>query len=118
MGSSLIITLREGLEASLIIAILLTYLRKTGRQSDSRAVWFGTGLATLVCLLAGALINVLIDGLHGKVEQAVEGFIARRRGCAHVHDLLDEFPFLDAELGKVIALPVPHYLRSLCRGSS
>ena len=76
MGSSLIITLREGLEASLIIAILLTYLRKTDRQSDSRAVWLGTGLATLVCLLAGALINVLIDGLHGKVEQAVEGFIA------------------------------------------
>ncbi|MHB1090859.1 MAG: FTR1 family iron permease [Ilumatobacteraceae bacterium] len=76
MGSSLVITLREGLEASLIIAILLTYLRKTGRQADSRAVWLGTGLATLVCLVAGILINVFIDGLHGKVEQAVEGFIA------------------------------------------
>lgn len=76
MGSSLIITLREGLEASLIIAILLTYLRKTGRQADARAVWLGTGLATLVCLVAGILINVFIEGLHGKVEQAVEGFIA------------------------------------------
>jgi len=30
MGSSFLITLREGLEASLILAILLTYLKKTG----------------------------------------------------------------------------------------
>ncbi|MEO8162849.1 MAG: FTR1 family protein [Ilumatobacteraceae bacterium] len=76
MGSSFIITLREGLEASLIITILLTYLRKTDRQADSRSVWLGTGLATLVCLVTGSLIYVFIDGLHGKVEQAVEGSIA------------------------------------------
>ncbi len=76
MGSSFIITLREGLEASLIIAILLTYLRKTGRQADSRSVWLGTAAATFVCLVAGTLIYIFIDGLHGKVEQAVEGFIA------------------------------------------
>ncbi len=76
MGSSLIITLREGLEASLIIAILLTYLRKTNRQADGRAVWLGTTVATLVCLVVGTLIYIFIDGLHGKVEQAVEGFIA------------------------------------------
>lgn len=76
MGSSFIITLREGLEASLIITILLTYLRKTNRQAENRSVWLGTGLATLVCLVIGTLIYVFIDGLHGKVEQAVEGFIA------------------------------------------
>jgi len=76
MGSSFIITLREGLEASLIIAILLTYLRKTGRQADGRSVWLGTAVATFVCLVAGTLIYIFIDGLHGKVEQAVEGFIA------------------------------------------
>jgi high-affinity iron transporter len=76
MGSSFIITLREGLEASLIIAILLTYLRKTNRQADSRAVWLGTAVATIVCLVAGTFIYIFIDGLHGKVEQSVEGFIA------------------------------------------
>lgn len=81
MGSSFIITLREGLEASLIITILLTYLRKTNRQADSRSVWLGTGVATLVCLVIGTLIYVFVDGLHGKVEQAVEGFIALAAVC-------------------------------------
>lgn len=76
MGSSFIITLREGLEASLIITILLTYLRKTDRQADARSVWLGTAVATLVCLVLGTIVYIFIDGLHGKVEQAVEGFIA------------------------------------------
>ncbi len=76
MGSSLIITLREGLEAALIIAILLTYLRKVDRQADARSVWLGTAVAIFACLVVGSLIYVFIDGLHGKVEQAVEGFIA------------------------------------------
>lgn len=76
MGSSFIITLREGLEAALILAILLTYLRKTDRQADGRAVWLGTAVATLICLVVGTFIYIFIDGLHGKVEQAVEGFIA------------------------------------------
>ncbi|NQV96645.1 MAG: FTR1 family protein [Acidimicrobiaceae bacterium] len=76
MGSSFLITLREGLEASLIISILLTYLAKTDRRVDNRLVWAGTLVAVVVCAIAGLLIYVLIDGLHGKVEQAVEGFIA------------------------------------------
>jgi high-affinity iron transporter len=42
MTSSFLITLREGLEASLIVAILLTYLSKTDRKQDARYVWFGT----------------------------------------------------------------------------
>ena len=76
MASSFLITLREGLEASLIISILLTYLAKTDRRVDNRLVWAGTLVAVVVCAIAGILIYVLIDGLHGKVEQAVEGFIA------------------------------------------
>lgn len=39
-------------------------------------MWLGTVTATFVCLVAGTLIYIFIDGLHGKVEQAVEGFIA------------------------------------------
>jgi len=76
IGSSFLITLREGLEASLILAILLTYLKKTDRWADARYVWSGTAAACGSCLVAGIVIFVVLDGLNGKVEYAVEGFIA------------------------------------------
>ena len=76
MGSSFLITLREGLEASLILAILLTYLKNTDRWADARFVWAGTAAAIGICLVAGIAIFIALDGLNGKVEYAVEGFIA------------------------------------------
>jgi high-affinity iron transporter len=76
MTTSFLITLREGLEASLIVAILLTYLSKTNRKADARYVWSGTIAAVVACLVAGTAIYLAVDGLHGKVEQAVEGTIA------------------------------------------
>jgi len=76
MTSSFLITLREGLEASLIVAILLTYLSKTDRKQDARYVWFGTASAVVACLVAGTAIYLAVSGLNGKVEMAVEGTIA------------------------------------------
>ena len=76
MGSSFLITLREGLEASLILAILLTYLKKTDRWADARFVWAGTAAAIGICLVAGVAIFIALDGLNGKVEYAFEGVIA------------------------------------------
>ncbi|MEI7972407.1 MAG: FTR1 family protein [Actinomycetota bacterium] len=76
MGSSFLITLREGLEASLIVAILLTYLSKTNRKQDARYVWIGTASAALACLVVGTAIYLAVSGLNGKVEMAVEGTIA------------------------------------------
>lgn len=76
MTSSFLITLREGLEASLIVAILLTYLSKTDRKHDARYVWFGTASAIVACLIAGTAIYLAVSGLNGKVEMAVEGTIA------------------------------------------
>ncbi|MEY4400769.1 MAG: hypothetical protein RL072_634 [Actinomycetota bacterium] len=76
MGASFLITLREGLEASLILAILLTYLKKTNRWADARYVWNGTAAAVAVCLVAGIAIFVVLDGMEGTFKYAVEGFIA------------------------------------------
>ena len=45
MAQALVITLREGLEAFLIVAISLSFLRRSGRVSLTRAVYWGIGAA-------------------------------------------------------------------------
>ena len=57
MYPAFIITLREGLEAFLIVAISLAYLRKTGRTQLVPAVHWGIGLSILVSLGAAYLFN-------------------------------------------------------------
>ncbi len=70
MLQSLVITLREGVEASLIIGIVLGYLKKTGRLAWSLYVWWG--LATAVAAsLAGAY---LVDRFK-IVDDAYEGWL-------------------------------------------
>lgn len=55
MFQTFVITLREGIEAFLIIAIVLAYLSKTGRVHLARAVYWGTGAAVLASAGAGFL---------------------------------------------------------------
>ena len=45
MLQMLVVTLREGIEAFLIVAIAITYLRKTGRDGLVPAAWWGTAIA-------------------------------------------------------------------------
>jgi len=53
MGQILLVTLREGIEMFLIVAIAAAYLRKTGRAALLRAVAWGTGTAVLVSVVLG-----------------------------------------------------------------
>lgn len=52
MFNAFMITLREGIEAFLIVAITLAYLRKTGRESLRPAVHLGIGVALVISYLA------------------------------------------------------------------
>ena len=45
MGASFLITLREGLEVALVLAIVLAYLRATDRRHLYRPVAIGAGVA-------------------------------------------------------------------------
>ncbi|MFM9226751.1 MAG: FTR1 family protein [Actinomycetota bacterium] len=76
MSAAFLITLREGLEIAIVLAILVSYLVKTGRGADQVAVWRGAAIATGVCVVAGALIQIIVGGLNGRVEMAVEAVIA------------------------------------------
>ena len=53
MGQILLVTLREGIEMFLIVAIAATYLRKTGRGALLSAVTWGTITAMLVSVVLG-----------------------------------------------------------------
>jgi high-affinity iron transporter len=55
MFNAFMITLREGIEAFLIVAITLTYLRKSGRAALGRAVYVGCGVAVVASYLASLL---------------------------------------------------------------
>jgi high-affinity iron transporter len=56
MLQAFVITLREGLEAFLIVAISLAYLRKTGRARLIPAVHWGIGVSLLLSIAAGVLL--------------------------------------------------------------
>src|SRR5438093_670840 len=61
MGQAFVITLREGIEAFLIVAISLAYLRKAGRADLASAVRWGIAGALLVAWLGarfGRRVNV------------------------------------------------------------
>ena len=73
MSSSLLITLREGLEATLILGIILAYLKKSGDSDASRSVWLGTGLAIAVSVIVGSIIFLAASELDGRAEEIFEG---------------------------------------------
>ena len=73
MLAALLITLREGLEAALIVGILLSILRKLGRADRSKVVWAGTTAAITVSLIVGLALNGLGVALEGRGEKIFEG---------------------------------------------
>ncbi len=73
MLSSFLITLREGLEAALIIGIILSYLARTDNRQGFKPVWLGVSLAVVGSLIAGAVIYLLAGEFSGQAEEVFEG---------------------------------------------
>jgi high-affinity iron transporter len=73
MGASFLITLREGLEAALVISIILAYLNRVNRRDRHSAVWAGAGTAVAVSLVAGAVIFLVAGGLSHRTAEIFEG---------------------------------------------
>ena len=74
--AAFLVMLREGVEAAIIVAILLAYLNRIDRRSEARWVWAGTIAAILVSLTAGIVLWITVGGLEGRAEEFVEGAIA------------------------------------------
>lgn len=75
MGAASIVALREGIEAALIVSILLAYLHKIGRSDRVRLIWGGTGLAVAVSLVVGVAIFATGAEFEGTAEQVFEGLV-------------------------------------------
>jgi high-affinity iron transporter len=73
MIAALLITLREGLEAALIVGIVLGVLRKLGHIDRSKPVWIGVAVAVAVSLVVGLALNVLGVAFDGRGEEIFEG---------------------------------------------
>jgi high-affinity iron transporter len=69
----LITGLREGVEAALVISIVLAYLARTGNGRHFSRIWLGTGAAILTSIAAGILLYVTVGDLPEPYEQVFEG---------------------------------------------
>lgn len=73
MLSSFVIVLREGIEAALIVGLVLAAIRRSGALHLARSVWFGVGLALGVSLVVGLGFALTVGNLPDEVAQTVEG---------------------------------------------
>ncbi len=72
MGSGLVV-LREGFEASLVVAVVLAFLDRSNRRDGFVPVWIGIALALAVSAVVGITLFVIGAELDGKAEYLFEG---------------------------------------------
>ena len=64
---------REGLEASLVVVIILLYLKKTNQRNFNRYVYFGVILAVFSSIIFAIIFSVTFGGFSGILEELFEG---------------------------------------------
>ncbi|MGC4890565.1 iron uptake transporter permease EfeU [Micromonospora sp. DT227] len=78
--ASYLVGLRDGLEAALVVAILLTVLARSARLDARASLWWGVGAAVLVAAALGAVLTyvatALLRGVRLELFEAVTSLVA------------------------------------------
>ena len=74
MFPSFLLSLREGLEAALVIGIVLGAVHKMGRPDLKQVVWAGAGMAVIASIAVAVLLTLIGAEFEGRAEEIFEGF--------------------------------------------
>ncbi len=75
MIPTLVIALREGVEASLIVGIIAAFLVKEGRGDAIKQMWIGVGIAVALCIGIAVLLEVVGEQLPQREQEGLETVI-------------------------------------------
>lgn len=76
MLGNYLIGLREGLEASLVVSVLVAYLVRTGRQGYVRYVWAGVAVAIALSVAVGAILELTSASMSFEAQEAFGGLMS------------------------------------------